>query len=664
MTLNIKLSFYLTFILLLFSCGPKESEDLVNPPLKSESVYLRFINLAGDNQDRKLDLLAGTFVTESVPYGMSSPAFRPPADSATIRTILNEAPEYESEELIRWIRDLNYTFIALPNPDENAPAGAVDTIIRFRTTSSVPDITNNSYVKFLNAFPDSLSTFSLRIGCPNGEAINNNLTYKSFTSTAKPILSGNIAFSLVKTNQSGNEEIINLYQAELKARGQYTFIVYKTQSGEADLMMLDEEEITRESLLIPPVVTDRNSMIRTVNFSSEVVETYKVDGGTINSNVPPNYVANYATTTTCLNEFADTIQTKVLGNEVSRAVASLEVLKNYSVFVLDSGENIASETIVAPPLVMDEPFDGRAVIRVLHASTIHDGITVSLGARSDTEADGYQLRGYSSGTLLAEEITYGELSSKVYLSPGPIPINIFTSTQPARLLFVANSNIEPEKSYILVVKNDNQGNIVAALVPDDIENQAIEFLEESAAIQIVHAVYGRENLEVNLNPPLINAGKLFFGGSLGTVVPEGQNTITISGKQYSFEAKSDKRTLIIAAGENEDFDIFSETSDKLPLDYRYHTTRVIHVSKYGESMEVRLDTNQNGFTYGGMVYRDIIPPQEDVLERKLTYYFVDVNDYKNHLHVMTDVFLPHGKRYTILFAGKPGDYTSILIQEF
>lgn len=655
---------YLFFLLLLIAaCGPEESDKLVNPPPKAESVKVRFINFAGDKQARSLDILKGLARSEEVPYGAVSPAFTPPADSAVVGTVLNGSVDFQGEQLLRWLRNQTYTFIALPNPDETNPDGAVDTLVSLRTTSAIPEISNDAFIKVMNAYPDSTVTFTITVGCPNGETLQNRLQYRSYSANANPVLSGNIAFSLIKNSEVG-DEIINLYETTLLPKGQYSLIISKNEFGEPQLLLLDELEPSRNSLTQMPVITDRNSRIRTINFSSETVTTKKATGELINADVAPQSIATYTDIPTCVSDVADTLLTTIGDETVSLDYAALQVLKDYTLCVFDSSSSLAGKTIAVPPPVLDEPLGDRALVRVLHASAVNGGITASLGSRTDAESPAYEQRRYTSGQVLAEGLSYGQLSQKTYLTPGKLPINIFTSSQPAKLLYVTLAEVEAGKSYLLVVTNDAEGKERISLIPDDTESQAVEYLEEGALVQFVHAVYNREELDLTINPPLLEGAKMFFSGTLGTVVKKGTNSLSIGGKQFSFEADPEKRTLIIAAGEEQDFDIFKVESTPLPQNYKYHTVRFVHASKRGPQIIIRQDTSANAFTYGILNYRDETPPIEDVLERKLTFYFVSSADQKKILNIMTDAFLPHGKRYTVLFAGKPGDYNTILVQEF
>lgn len=84
----------LTLVFALSGC-PEENDSLVNPPSQAETVNVRFINLAGDNQPRSLKMTE--FVTPDIAYAQSSETFNPPDDSTFAMVIKGGNEEYYPE---------------------------------------------------------------------------------------------------------------------------------------------------------------------------------------------------------------------------------------------------------------------------------------------------------------------------------------------------------------------------------------------------------------------------------------------------------------------------------------------------------------------------------------------------------------------------------------
>jgi hypothetical protein len=66
------------------SCtGPDENPNLVNPPLVSPTVGVRYLNLSGDGAIRNF-VMNSDGIIENIPFGQVSQQVAPPADSSYI----------------------------------------------------------------------------------------------------------------------------------------------------------------------------------------------------------------------------------------------------------------------------------------------------------------------------------------------------------------------------------------------------------------------------------------------------------------------------------------------------------------------------------------------------------------------------------------------------
>ncbi len=674
--------FILIIIFGLLSCN-EENENLVNPPSKNTSVYIRYVNLSADLLPRQL-ILDKTVALEELAYGRISKATHPPADSSMLKIKKNSIDEYSQYNPIKYFRNTNYTFYLMSNkPCSDCPT---DTIITLRTTTSIPEDSYDAFIKVINAVPDSTVSYAVRMGCPSGEPIFANVPYKSAITTSVQLLSGKIPVSVVRIKKSGNaniEEFVHLYELDVQAKGQYTLIFKKGDFEFEDLMILDELDTTINAIQPVRIVNERTTELRAINLSTVTTDIKKKGAESVSTNLNSRYVGNYSVLSACQSKSRDSIEIYNNDQLTSIATGSLDVLEQYSVIILDSLNKLASKSYILPPHKYRFAYSDKSLIRVLHANPKINGITVSLGARKST-LSANSTRKFSSGTVLGDNLAYEELSTVMAIEPGEAPIAVFTSSDPAQLVYAANGYLEAGKSYLLVISADKNGNIESYLIDDDITNKSIVPLEKGVFVQYINAVADIKNVQVNMSgfkSNILEDAFIEFSGSTATVLPAGNNTILVNGFEHKFVTDTSKRLLLISTGKSSNIETIENTF--LPLDLSKNTNvlryRFINATSDANLINVREFQSDTMPIIESAYYKSSSNYIYDS-RTKVISYFIFNEDMKEYIHRISDLTVTTGKSYSIIFAGlknnkcvekydsrqklEPNCYSIIVQQEF
>ena len=638
---------YFFLILLVLSGCIDEDPRLVNPTPQKESVLIRFLNFAEDKESRTFSMQTGDEIAD-IPYYSTSTAIKPPADSVYISIKKGSNVDYNKYNKIKFVRNTNYTFLALPSADNAPVTRNVDTVIVFMTSIGLPVESTNSYLKLCNAFPDSTVSYSVSLGCPSGSELFTHIPYRG-TSDQSTLASGSFAVSIKKETASGTE-IVGIYQLDLLHDNQYTIIVARSSnSGAPEILLLNENNKEITALTKPQTVTERLAYVRSVNLSEDIINTYKAPNEIIKENLSSYNLSSYQGVSSCESNTTDSIYNMVNGENRSYVNTSLVVNKKYTVVTFDDLLSKASKSVTFEPLTFQKSTKGNAIIRVLDANFMSVGLTLSIASR-----DYNNTSNYVAGEILAKEITFGNISN-TYLLPlkdgiNNVPLTLFSSSQPANLLFQGYTQLEPDKSYIIVILNNTGVNRIA-VIEDSEENSQVNFINEAPFIECVNAMPNNSALTMTLNSYLKNIS-FPFTSSVSTLGNAGDNTFSISDKTFSLSMHNPIRYLIVAAGNSTSPDIFSFEGDKMPQTNQYYRLRFINASPDYPKISIRLDSvnisPDKGNSFGeALAYGTATYQLNKTLNKYLNFYFVDTDN--NTLIYRFNNFNPvFGKSYTFI----------------
>lgn len=658
-------TFFIILVLLL-SCA-EENPDLVTPPPQSETVKVRFFNLAGDGNQRVLSL-ENQLDTPEIPYGNISQGYQPPSDSTFIIIKNNGNIEYPDslKKRRKFSRNLNYTFIALPSAENEPDDNPVDTVMSIISSSIIRDDDPYAYIKLFNASPNSDVKYTMTLGCPNGEILAASVRYRR-SSVSKQVRTGKVPVSILRID-SVSSESIGLFELDLSARDQKVVFITGPGTSPGDVFVLDQMDITIDALEQAAYIDDSNLLtgIRAISFSDEPLDIIKEPGEIIAQQIQPMTVGEYADVIACSSQYADSVSVYLNGDTASTYKISLEVLDRYSFLVFDNETETAANTFMVEPLRLLEELDGRSLIRVVHADYTNEAIDISLGARTVAgkyidESD--SLRNYRAGEEIAGKIYYGDMSNYKILPSGYAPITIFSSTKPIKLLHSAIFDLEPDTKYIMVVMHDKSSREMKVSMIKDYDadetvdytgSKTVEFLDEGIFATFVNATAGLSQAKISIDPGIgdniLKDAILPFTGSLATVLPAGSHSLNMAGVTKNYNVETGNRILAFSAGTQAEIEIFTiieEPMNPTPFDYR---RRFINAAPEYQTIGLKETEVDSINPFLWVDYGQATdPPQAVTLDRKFSLFFTNQNN--EIISRAADLNLPFNKAYSIIFAG-------------
>ena len=535
----------------------------------------------------------------------------------------------------------------------------------------LPKNTVNSFVKVFNANPNVNVVYNLTLGCPNGTPLVQSVNFK-IPSFQFQIRSGGASVSLLKSRtDSSSLQNIGLFQLNLKATNQYILVITLDDFGQEKLLLLDETnpnagfgQIGGQDPLT--TLTPDNTLetkMRTINFSSSNIDLKKQPDINISS-VQPNFIDIYKNVTACGPAGQlDTIASYSSGNIQSIATTSLEVAEHYSTFIFDSANQIAKYTIIAPPIHLDQPVNGMSMVRVINGTGLRDSLNITLGAR-----DASSILGYGSGELVAHKVGTGQISIQTLMNPGDnIPLTIYTSTEPARLLFSGITKFQANKSYIIAIAKYTSGQIVAYIIEDNEENVIPQQIPSGVFVQIVNAYSGSNSLQLSLSSMLSKA-TLYNASSLATVLPFGTVNLNINNNNFAFDCsnKADTSVLIVLYSNN---GVMNALMAPAYYPYKpstgYWNLRFINVSNSNELNVFINDKLSNPIAQNIGFGMTSTNPTSDNRDRNVSLLFYKEIQDSIPIYKVEDIPLNIRKNYTIIINNSfDKSYSIITQQEF
>lgn len=641
-------------IFLLYSCA-EENPNLVNPPSQAETVNIRLLNFASDKIDRVLSVDGR--LTQPTPYGQISPTIKPPLDSGFVSLLKSSSQEIRINRKLTFSRNLSYTFIAFPPPKGSSNTSAVDTMYFAQTSSTIPTNTSDAFIKFINAYPDSLTAYSLKLGCPSGEMLSLPLSYTT-QSVSTAIRSGLVAVSLIKHTQSG-ELVVGLYQLNLVSRNQYLLIVNRDINDTESLLLVDQSDLSANALKAAEIIDQRNSFVRFINFSDEPLSLGNASGIEIVPQSAPLSISQFLPIATCESSQKDIFRLiDQNSNEVGTDSISLEVLRNYSVFAFKSTPTVSDRIFIAPPMPNMLRKPSESVIRVINAFP-GSGVTMSIGARTDDSKPSK----FRTGEILAAKLDFMKISEPVVVNSGYIPITIFTSSEPANFLSAGISEVQSGKDYTIVVMPDDNGKVKFSIIEETTENTSASYISAGVLTQIVNALPGAESIIIDLQN-ILQGAKLSFNESMATVIPSGSTQIFINEKARNINASPEERALLIATFRNDDIDVIGLVSPPIPSVNTLLKRRFINAS--GETKFLTVHENPDDTSRAAIVeyvpYGVSTGIYEFNRENKISLYFLN-SETNEVINRVDDLFQTFGTSYTFIFTSRKNADTTVIIQQ-
>ena len=631
----------LAFIILLFSCA-EENPNLVNPVSLNQTVKFRFFNYAADKNSRQLSISG--VKSQLTSYSSLSPAYTPPAsDSLVLQTIFNDQIEYTFPHKFRIIRDQRYIVFSVPKAGSSNPA---DSLVVVGSSFSKLADTSDCFISLLNINNDPGVSYSLVMGCPNGPPAFPSVGYLQSSSESE-VPSGNFPVSIVKIDASSTKTTIGLFDLNLRSKGEYLIVIMGDTPDK--IVMINKQDSTAGALEAINLISSNNALIRTVNLTQKSISAKRFPDDNFLPVLSAASLSDYNSVTACESNQADSILINADGNYSHSILTNLVVNFKYTLIVYDSSDNLSSKSLIVPNLRGIVYPAKNAVIRVINLSEKFPAITLSLGARDDNSS----ASGYRSGEVLATNLNYDRISNNIFALSGRAPLTLFTASSPDRLLYTGISNFDEGKSYLIIISNDNSGNIKMNVISEDEVSTSVSNAEEGAFAQLANMTPGLNFAEIKIDN-VLNAAKLFNSTSIATVLPLNQGRISIQGAELTYDSKKDYRDMFVIAGTKDNPDIIHIQNIKMAYNSSGFNRRFLNAALDADilmiyDMDKRIDTSIKPIITD-LKYKSVSDPYMMTLERKYSYFFYYQPSNK-FIKQINDISMTFGKNYTMIFGG-------------
>lgn len=646
---------------IILSACTKENPNLVNPPSAKESVRIRFMNFAGDREVRSLNFDGENIITSG--YGAIGKAINPPGDSTIAGVFRNGVEEFVLHRKTKFLRESFNTFFALPSPKGSPEYRAVDTLINVGTSSGLPKNTIHTYLKVINAYPDSTISFSVIEGCPNGYPVFANMGYRS-VSAQKELRAG--AYPVTITKNVGDQvEVLGLFDLVLKNDLQYLIIISEGNEGEVVISLLDETNAEETALTRPNQIYEKSAFIRTINLSSEEVNISKMPNVMITSSLQPLSISDYDNIEACTSLSTDSISVEFMGFVSAVNALSIDVNKKYTLLVSDDGDKVAATSVVIPQAMVDYPYNDKALVRVINLANKDKEYNLSIGGRY-TEGENSS----TAGENIAQRCKFAKLSHiyPIKISSGDyrIPLTLFENSSPSKLVSSLSYKFEAGKSYLAIIHKDKNDKVVLYLVEDEEVAKPVNPLPAEQFFRLINIVHNKKPIEVSLDGVLSNA-KVEYLRSLSSVARIGENKISINGQEHYFTSNKDQRDILIALGNNDLEKVIklkSDTDEEVTVQQKAKF-RFMHLADGASTLMISKGTKHGDTLNMDLKHEQLSPYYTEHRANSFSFYIYNRDEGDKLILKAEEIKIVEGKQYTIIICGnKNVGYKVFIVQEY
>jgi hypothetical protein len=551
----------------------EERANLTGPITRAadSAVAIRFANFVDDTKPRKVNVHSTTDditlrklllinplngadslrMESFIPFSSMTAVRFASIDSATAGLQpVNASQTYFLPNRIRFSPRASYnTMIAIGSPIANGQ----DTLITI-TTPRTPEIrANNAFtLRVVNAYSSFNApqlTFSLRLGCPSGQSVVQNLASRIASGPIQLLPESTVTLSLIASQANRPDIFIGAYAFAPKALGYYTAVICRdltandTTSIPAQVTMIDETAST--SAFYPVTkLRQQQTQVQFLNLTSSVGTGF-LNGSANAVNLSANGLSALTAIPACASTTADMAVFR--GGNIRLTLAAS---RSYALIAADSSNG---QAIVAAELAGDKPPSTAARLRVVNLAWNDVAeqrlLSVVLGARMAST-------GFIEETPLQSGLRYGTISDAVNIPAGtastPLPVMIFSGEQPQRLLQTGlDENVKAGHNYLLIISR-NRGDIQLYLM-DEAETTArtLAPIQTGVVVKALNAVASSDQISCSLGNIVRNA-PLRFGQTFTTILSAGNVMLATNSPLASI-------TLPIAAGER-GFAVFSDST--------------------------------------------------------------------------------------------------------
>ena len=650
----------LSILFVLLSGCAQENPLLYDPSLRDSSVSIRFINMSGDNIPRSFTI-DGCPTFSNIGYGNSSDLRVNTIDSAHYSISKDGQVIFSTLALQRqkmsFFRNTIQTFISAGI--QNQDSTYVLQLSTFRSDA----IRSKAKIRIVNTLPDSLP-LNVHLGCEQGDMLASFLP-RGQVSGETEIIPGSNAISLV--NATNNLLIGTFDKSGFTFSGDsiYTIIIGRDPANSnIRVFVLNEFSKVIQAFEEFPNAGNLTASIIVYNLISLNIDVTMKRGNsskTISDNQLP-YSSQSMIFSTCSSSSKDSIIIEgPNGNILVSESIVLSPYRSYSCIVSRDILSPNGYSLIITENLREKPTKSMIGLRAINVKT-SEPLALNSAARSIYNQ-------YEAGSILYSALINKDLSNRIEVHGGTIPLLVQTSSTPQIILSQNIGEVIEGKNYLLVIAP----NIICALQEES--GEIIRF-ESGAILQLIHAASKQTTHVITVGSILKNAS-LQSNGVFTTVIPLNRTTListvvntanitaTDSNQRYSYIIDENKSILDYSYSRNQ-------------LDSKLTKLRVINLSP-GTEVDLYLDYDIR--LYNDTVNRDksrdfnsqirgiVYKQSSDYItidrERRLSFSLIKWQNPPLIYAALNNLLISLGKNYSILLVPETdGSNRTIIRQEY
>ena len=644
---------------LLGGCA-QENPLLYDASLRDSSVSVRFINMSGDNISRSFTI-DGCPTFSNIGYGNSSDLQVNTIDSAHYSISKDGQVIFSTLALQRqkmsFFRNTIQTFISAGI--QNQDSAYVLQLSTFRSDA----IRSKAKIRIVNTLPDSLP-LNVHLGCEQGEMIASFLP-RGQVSNETEILPGSNAISLV--NAINNTHIGTFDKSGFSFSGDsiYTIIIGRDPTNSnIRVFVLNEFSRVMQALEEFQNAGNLTASMTLYNLISLNVDVILKRGNSSNivSDNQFSYTSQSIVFSTCSTSSKDSIIIEgPNGNVLASESIILSPYRSYSCIVSRDILSPNGYSLIITESLREKPTTSMIGLRAINIKS-PEPLALNSAARSIEKK-------FEAGSILYSNLINKDLSNRIEVQAGTIPLLVQTSSTPQTILSQNIGEVIGGNNYLLVIAPD----IICALQEES--GEIIRF-ESGAILQLIHAASKQTTHDVTVGSILKNAS-LQTNGVFTTVIPLNRTTLisTVANTANITATDTNQRYSYII---DENKNILDYSYSRNQLDRTLTKLRVINLSP-GAEVDLYLDYDIRLFDdtlnrdksrdfnsqIRGIVYKQSSDYITIDRERRLSFSLIKWQNPPLIYAALNNLLISLGKNYSILLVPETdGSNRTIIRQEY
>ena len=650
----------LSMLFVLLSGCAQENPLLYDPSLRDSSVSIRYINMSGDNLPRSFTI-DGCPTFSNIGYGNSSDLRVNTIDSAHYSISKDGQVIFSTLALQRqkmsFFRNTIQTFISAGI--QNHDSTYVLQLSTFRSDA----IRSKAKIRIVNTLPDSLP-LNVHLGCEQGDMLASFLP-RGQVSGETEIIPGSNAISLV--NATNNSLIGTFDKSGFTFSGDsiYTIIIGRDPANSnIRVFVLNEFSKVIQAFEEFPNAGNLTASITVYNLISLNIDVTMKRGNssnTISDNQLP-YSSQSMIFSTCSSSSKDSIIIEgPNGNILVSESIVLSPYRSYSCIISRDVLSPNGYSLIITESLREKPTKSMIGLRAINVKT-SEPLALNSAARSIDNQ-------YEAGSILYSALINKDLSNRIEVHGGTLPLLVQTSSTPQIILSQNIGEVIEGKNYLLVIAPD----IICALQEES--GEIIRF-ESGAILQLIHAASKQTTHDITVGSILKNA-RLQSNGIFTTVIPLNRTTLisTISNTANITATDSNQRYSYII---DENKSILDYSYSRNQLDSKLTKLRVINLSP-GTEVDLYLDydirlyidsvnrdkSRDFNSQIRGIVYKQASDYITIDRERRLSFSLIKWQNPPLIYAALNNLLISLGKNYSILLVPETdGSNRTIIRQEY